>query len=201
MIRTGHILVFTFKCRNDFNSRIIKISFLFFYFALLLFFNTSFVDELTLHNIFVTGGKLSILFSIKDSIYITLFISVAKNILMWLIFTDNDVLSIKTGDFSQKASITKHVLNTLILRSYLFFIFSLLILSFIWFYISCFFTVFKNTQIFVIKNTSITLVISIVFPFVYYLIPSAMRIIALESRESKNRLCLYVLSKILQVIF
>ena len=63
-----------------------------------------------------------------------------------------------------------------------------------------FFTIFKNTQIFVLRSTLISFGISLLIPFVFGFIPSMFRFMALASKESKNRLCIYLFSKLLQVL-
>ena len=199
LIRTRQLLFFTFKCKNDYNSGIIKFCFFFFIFAFLFFINTLFVDELTLHNIFITGGNLGILHTIPIMFYSVLITSTIKNILLEYIFTENNILSIKETDKSQKREVLKDVVTKVTLKCSLYFYISFVIVLFIWIYIACFFTVFKNMQFFVLKNTLISFGIFLAIPFAYYVIPAALRIISLESRESKNRLFLYALAKILLI--
>ena len=65
-----------------------------------------------------------------------------------------------------------------------------------WYYLSSFCAVFKNTQIYLSINSFISFIISIIFPIIYDLIPSVIR---LHSFKAKNE-CLYKLSIILQLI-
>ena len=132
-------------------------------------------------------------------LYSVLITSTIKNILLEFIFTENNILSIKETDKSQKSEVLKDVVNKVTLKCSLYFYISFVIVLFIWIYIACFFTVFKNMQFFVLKNTLISFGIFLAIPFAYYVIPAALRIISLESRESKNRLFLYALAKILLI--
>ena len=59
--------------------------------------------------------------------------------------------------------------------------------------------IYVNTQIHVIKDTLISYLFSLITPFFYYLIPGLFRIPALSARK-KNRVCLYNISKILQML-
>ena len=120
---------------------------------------------------------------------------------MELFFTEHDFLSIKNGDINQKNDIMKAAVTAMTLRCILFYSLGIVILLFMWIYIACFFTVFQNTQLFVLKNTLICFAISMVGPFLFYLFPSIFRKVALESRESKNRIWVYLFSKILAFIF
>ena len=119
---------------------------------------------------------------------------------MLLIFTENDIVSLREEKETDITDKIRRVLTTVTMKCYLFFVFNLLSLVFIWVYLACFFTIFKNTQFFVLKNTFICFGISLISPIVLGIIPCAIRIIALSNRESKNRLCAYYISKVFQVL-
>ena len=59
--------------------------------------------------------------------------------------------------------------------------------------------IYKNTQIYLIKDTLISFVLSLLYPFGIYLIPGIFRIPALSDRNNK-RICLYNFSILLQMI-
>ena len=197
---TKHILLFTFHCKNDFNSRIIKLVFLLYSFVIFLFMNTIFVTDSILHDIFIFKGKIGIFFYIYKIIVITFLSLIIKNILLLLIFTENNVVSIREENETDKTEKIRNVLTAVTMKCYLFFVFNLFSLIFVWVYLSCFFTIFKNTQIFVIKNTLISFGISLIIPIVLGFIPCSIRMFSLANRESQNRLCQYYLSKILHVL-
>ena len=201
LIKTKQLLAFTFKGKNDFNSRIMKLNFLFLMFSITFFINTTFFDDIVLHDIFISGGKLNIMYFIPIIAYVTIITSVIKNILMELIFTEGDAISIKVADPLRKNDTIKSAVTAITLKSILFYFCSIVFISFTWVYIACFFSVFRNSQLYVIKNTAISFAMILLVPFVFYLIPAAFRIISLDSREKKNRLCLYIFSKILQILF
>ena len=56
--------------------------------------------------------------------------------------------------------------------------------------------VYENTQIIFVKDSLLSFLLSIVYPFIIYLIPSILRIISLRSSQ-KNLKCLYKLSDII----
>ena len=58
--------------------------------------------------------------------------------------------------------------------------------------------VYRNTQFLLIKDTLISFGLSLVLPFIIYLIPGLLRIPALTDPE-KSKKCLYDLSKILSM--
>ena len=197
---TKQLLLFTFHCKNDFNSKIIKISFLLYNFVIYLWINTLFINDSILHDLFISKGKVGLFHYTYNLIIISIIVSTIKNILLLLVFTENDIVSLKENenDTYDRESVRK-VLTSVALKCCLFFVFNILTLSFIWVYLACFFTIFKNTQIFVIKNTAICFAISLFIPIVLGPFISAIRIFALSNRESQNRLCAYYLSKALQI--
>ena len=199
-IMAKQLLLFTFHCKNDFNSKIIKFVFLPYTFAVFLFINTVFVNDSILHNIFIYQGKIGMFYYIYRIIFITIFTMFIKNILLLLIFTENNVVSIREEDETDKTEKIRKVLTAVTMKCYLFFVFNLFSLIFIWVYLACFFTIFKNTQIFVIKNTLISFGISLVAPIALGIIPCSIRFFSLSNRESKNRLCAYYFSKALQIL-
>ena len=82
-----------------------------------------------------------------------------------------------------------------------YFVFGTLILILFWYYLSSFGAVYQNTQIYLIKNTLISISFSCFYPFLINLIPSTLRIIALKNNSKKeNNDCIYKISKIFQII-
>ena len=59
--------------------------------------------------------------------------------------------------------------------------------------------IYRNTQNHLLKDTLISFGLSMIYPFVLYLIPGFFRIPAL-SEPKKKRKCLYIFSQILQKI-
>ncbi len=201
LLMTKQLLLFTFNCKNDYNSKIMKISFVLYIFSIFLFVNTLFIDESILHDLFIFQGKIDLLYNYMNIIYITLISSFVKNILALVIFTEDDVISLKTDDnYIYHQERIRKVLNTITIKFQLFFALSIFSLVFIWVYIACFFTVYKNTQMFVLRNTLVCFGISLLIPVLFGFVPAIFRFTALSSRESKNRLCVYLISKILQVL-
>ena len=87
----------------------------------------------------------------------------------------------------------------ILIKFILFYILYILFLLFFWFYITCFCIVYKNTQIYLIKDTIISFSFSFLYPLGYYLLPGIPRIWALKKKK-KNKECVYKMSKILQSV-
>ena len=59
--------------------------------------------------------------------------------------------------------------------------------------------IFKNTKFHLLKDTAISFGLSLIYPFGIYLLPGFFRIPSLANTK-KKRICLYQLSKILQML-
>ena len=71
---------------------------------------------------------------------------------------------------------------------------SFLLLGLFWYYVSCFCAIFKNTQIYLLKEILISFSISLLYPFIQILFPSIFRIISLNKPEE----LLFKISKLIQ---
>ena len=199
-IMSKQLLLFTFHCRKDYNSKIIKIIFLLYTLIIFLLMNTVFVNDSILHDIFIHKGNIGLFYYIKRPIIITILSLIIKNLLMLFVFTENDVVSLREENETVKTEKIRKTLTIVTMKCCLFFVFNLFSLIFIWIYSACFFSIFKNTHFFVLKNTLITFGISLLIPLVFGFVSCLIRSFSLSNRESKNRICTYYLSRILQIV-
>ena len=111
----------------------------------------------------------------------------------------NDVIELKEKKNIDKIKDYKtKVLNLLRIKFFLFFILTFILLVIFWYYITCFCGVYINTKLHLIKDTIISFVLSLLYPFGIYLIPGLFRIPALKA---KNKACMYKFSKLLQILW
>ena len=92
-------------------------------------------------------------------------------------------------------NITFDEVEKLVIKYIVFYIMSFIFLIIFWYYLSSFCAVYRNTQSFLIKNTFISFGISLIFPLIYNLFPSVIRI---HSFKEKNE-CFYKFSTVLQI--
>ena len=59
--------------------------------------------------------------------------------------------------------------------------------------------IYKNTQMHLLKDTLMSIGLSLIIPFLIYLLPGFFRIPSLSKRKNKRE-CLYNFSKILQLL-
>ena len=199
LVKTKHPIIFSFCYNNDYNSKIIKINLFFIDFAILYTVNALFFDDDTMHRIYEKKGKFEIEYQLPKIIYSSL-ISMVLNIIVKLLALSNDgIIELKQNkekkDIDERGSKLECKLN---IKFALYFIISFIFLLFFLYYISMFGAIYRNTQLHLLKDTLISLTLSLVYPFALYLLPGIFRIPAL-SDEKKNKKCLYNFSKLLQI--
>ena len=99
---TKQLLLFTFNSKNDINTKIIKLCFLFDIFAIVLLLNTFFITDSVLHDLYIAQGQLDFFYFLPIIIIINAITSVIKNILLILMFTERNIISIKENNFINK---------------------------------------------------------------------------------------------------
>ena len=197
LLRMKHILIFTFYTSNDYNSYIIKICLFLFSFSLSLTVNALFFTDSTIHKIYEDEGNFNFIYQIPQILYSTIITIILNKILSILSFTQTDILKIKKfkKDIDQESSKIKKYIK---IKFIIFFIFSFIFLLLFWFFLSCFYAVYKNTQLHLIKDTVISVGLNYIYPFGIYLLPGIFRINSLKSKN-KDKKCIYRISKILQL--
>ena len=200
LLKIKHNLIFYLCYNEDYNSKLIKIDLFFISFIIYYTVNTLFFNDNTMHKIYEDKGKYHFIYQLPQIIYSSIISSVLNSLLKFLSLSENDILELK--QIRKKDNIIKRnksLYNKLNIKFLLFFIISTIFLLFFWYYISMFCAIYKNTQVYLIKDTSISFGLSLLYPFGIYLLPGIFRIPALSNKKN-NRKYLYNFSKILQII-
>ena len=197
LIKHKHFLLFSFYPKKDYNAYIIKVCLFFFSFALYLVINTLFFNDTIMHRIYMDKGVYNFKFNLPKIIYSIIIIDIICIILKKLFLTQQNILEIKyeKNHYCLKGKVLT-VIKVLIIKSVCFFLFSIIFLFLFWYYLSCFCVIYYNTQLYIIKNTLISFFISLIYPFIFYLLPGIFRYSALR----KPGECLYKISQIMQII-
>ena len=117
-----------------------------------------------------------------------------------LVLTDKDILEVKkrtTKDLAIKMKRKK--LKCMKIKFGIFFILNFILLGLFWYYLTCFNAIYKNTQVYLIKNTFISFAFSLFYPFVINIFPTLLRNCSLHSKQ-KDQEYFYRVSQIIQVI-
>ena len=81
----------------------------------------------------------------------------------------------------------------------LYFITSTILLLLFWYYISIFCVVYIHTQMHLIQDTLLSFSLSLIYPFIIYLLPGIFRIPSLSDKK-KQKKYLFIISKVLQML-
>ena len=156
-----------------------------------LFFNDSFF-----HVIYLDKGKYNFIYSLPKIIYSQIIASIIFILIKKFFLIHKNILEIKndTNEFNLNAKVM-NVLKTINRKILIFFIFNFTFLIIFWYYLSSFCAVYKNTQLYLVKNTLICYIISLIIPFIIFLLPGFFRINGLKGPGE----CLYKISQIIQI--
>ena len=198
LLKTQHNLICALFNNNDYNSRIIKVNLFLIGLTIEFNINALFYNDDTMHRIYESKGNFDLETQIPIVVYSTIISMVLNFPLNFLALSNDAILNFKQDNkkfkIMKKAKVLK---NILIIKFILYFIISFVFLLFFWYYISMFCVIYKNTQSHLLKDTFMSFGLSIIFPFVIYLLPGIFRIPSL-STGNKKRKCLYTFSKFLQ---
>ena len=203
LIRTKQLIFFTFFTKSDYNSRIIKINTFFTSFALYYAVKALFFNDEVMHTIYQNQGVYDFIFQLPQIIYSTIISAIIGVILSKLSLTQSKIVEIRNSIKKRNSIEYKKKLNGFIkcikIQFVLFFVINFLLLLLFWYYLSCFCAVYKNTQVYLIKDVLISFGISLIYPFIINIFPGILRIISLKERNNNHKYT-YILSKILQII-
>jgi len=201
LIKTKHILIFSFFNNKDYNSQLIKIYIFFFTFAINLTVSALFYSENTMSKIYYDKGSFDITYQLPQILYSFLISSVLKSLLNILGLYENNILEIKSYKNNDLNKNNK-ALSLIKLKIAFFFIITYILLMTFWLFLGCFCAVYKNTQIHLLYDVSLSFALSFITPFFVYLLPGIFRIPSLKviKRHKPNRSVMYNFSKILQML-
>ena len=187
LMKNNHPLILSFYCYNDYNSKIIKIFLFFFSFSSDLTINALFFNDDSMHKIYKDKGKYDFLFQIPQIICSTLISRLIDTLIKNLALSQDNIVELKKNKEKINSKKYKKILKLFKIKFILFFVFAFIILSFFWYYITCFCGIYINTQIYLIKDSLFSLITSFIFPFAIYLIPGLFRIPALRMEKPSGK--------------
>ena len=197
LIKTGNLILFSFVPNNDYNSKVIKFYLFFFSFSLYYAVNTLFYTDSTMNKIYEDYVDYDFIYQIPKILYSNLICLVINLIIRILSLSEKDILKIKKKEnnknLNQKVENIKKCLK---IKFVFYYLISFLFLLIFWFYISSFCIVYKNTQIYLIKDTLISFSLSLLYPLGFYLLPALFRLVALRNNNNE---CVYKISLFLQL--
>ena len=198
LLKTKHNFISSFLNDNDYNSTIIKIDLFFIGFGIEYCINALFFNDDTMHSIYQSKGYFDIKTQLPITIYSTLISYILNAPFNFLGLSNDEIISYKQ-DITKSIDMEKKLKKKLTIKFIFYFIIGIFLLVFLWYYISMFCVIYKNTQIHLLKDILMSFGKSLIFPFVYYLLPGLFRIAALSNAQRKRK-CLYNFSKVFLIL-
>ena len=199
LLKTKHILIFTFCGVNDYNSQVIKIYIFFFTFAINYTVSAMFYNDDTMHKIYIDDGSFDFTYQLPKMIYSLIISSLLKIILGSLGLYGQRLIEMKN---MKKKIVNKNIIKESICitnKIILFFLITFLLLIFMWIYLGCFCFVYKNTQIHLLMEVTSSFSFSFITSLLIYLLPGIFRILSLEERKG-DKAYMFKFSKLLQML-
>lgn len=197
LLRQTHLIIFTFIIKDDYNLFLSKITLFIISFAFNITSNALFFSDDSMHKLYEDYGEFDFIFNLPQTIYSILISSFFTTIFEFLALSEETISEFKEEDDLNYMNKEKNkIIIFLKKKSIAFFIVGTIILTFFWYYLSCFCAVYQNTQVHLIKDTFISFATGMIYPFFLTIIPIIIRIPALRTKS----ICLYKFSRILTTV-
>ena len=204
IIKREHLIIFTFCIRDDYNLYYIKFMKFIFFTCTDMAMNVLFFSDEFMHKIYLNYGKYDFFQQIPQTVYSIVVSQIFEVFLCVLSLTDKYYYQIKNNYKDKQNNKTGNfeilkILKSVNVKLFCFSIFTFIFLVLYWYLITCFCAVYKNTQYIFIKDFLISYIMGLIYPFISYLIPPFLRIIALRACNKANLSFVYKLSDIIPI--
>ena len=195
LLKTRHILIFSFFQLQDYNSYMIKVYIFFLTFSINYVVSAMFYSDSTMHQIYIDDGSFNLTYQLPQMFYSFIISTTLENLLNLLGLYECNIVEFKKN-FILNKNIGKVLLNIKV-KIILFFIISYVLIFLSWIYLGCFCAVYKNTQIHLLLDVISSFSFSFVTPFISNLLPCFFRILSLKDKKG-NKQYLFKFSNFLQ---
>jgi len=153
-----------------------------------------------MHNVYENKGLFDVSYQLPIIVYSS-FISMFLGSLVQMLGLSNDAI-IDFKQSEEKNNVNERgekLIKKLKIKFVFYFILSYILLLFFGYYISMFDAVYRNTQYLLLEDTMMGFGLSLISPFLIYLLPGIFRISALAAPQ-QNKRCLYNFSKLFTIL-
>ena len=198
LLKLKHLIIFTFISNDDYNIFLLKLGFFFISCSLYFAVNGMFFSDDSIHKQYEDKGKYNFLYQIPKILYSTIISAITNLLLKKLSLSQKDISKLKHNlDINKAKESSENIKKCLKIKFMIFILVGFILLCFFWYYLSCFCSVFVNTQIPLLKDTIISYGLSMIYPFGLNLFPGLLRIPSLKKDDRK---IIYIISKIIAFI-
>ena len=194
-LKYSQLIIFSFITDTDYNLRYIKIILCIFSFIGYFFFNTLFFTDKTMSDIYENKGKYHFIYSIPKSLFSSLCCILINMLLKFISLSNKQIIELtKEKDPHKEERILYKLIKCLKIKLVFFFLLVYLFSGVFWYYVSAFCSVYINTQKHLMKNSILSFVESMIYPFGICLITTCLRIFSLRFKIK----IIFLISKIMQ---
>ena len=198
IVNREHNVLLTFFSPNDFNLSYVKFARFIFLASTDIVSNVYFFNDETMHKIYLSYGKYNFVQHLAQIILTTVFSKMMETFIWYLSLTDSSIYEIKdlARNNEQKKENLNQIFNILKCvnkKIQFYFGFTFVLMAFYWYSVACFCAVYRNTQM---NDCWLSFVSGLCSPFIIYLFPAILRVIALRC---KNLCCIYKLSDLIPI--
>ena len=193
------ILLITFLW-NDYNLLNLKLARLVFILCTYMAMNVIFFSDDSIHKIYLNNGKYIFGDHIPKIIFSIIITKVLEVFVCYLTLTDKFIYRIIGFKIDQNGKNEGlKIFKYINIKIIIYFVVSFLLIIFYWYIVIAFCAVYENLQIILIENYLLSLLFSLIYPFILYLLPTGLRIMALKSTTKKFSNIIYKLSTFIPI--
>ena len=202
VLKREHTAILTFVAWNDYNIFYVKIERFLILFCTDMTMNGLFFIHESMHKKYTNGEDFTFVQKLPQLIFTLLVAHALEVLLCFLGMTDTHVYEIKSlpPDEKKKEKVMQ-ILDKIKRKLISFFIVTLLLFLFYWYFISAFCAVYQNTQKIFLRDSVISFATSLIDPFIIYGITTILRKISLSicCRKKCCCGCIYKLSDLIPI--
>ena len=192
LLKLRQLIIFTFFSYDDFNFFLIKLLSFFLLLSFNLVYNAIFFFDKIINEIYDDRGKYSFTLEILNILISSILFSFTIILIRFIITCHKKLINLKNMNIytdAQKESFSIH--KCLIIKYAIYYVVGIILLIIFWYFITSFCAIFHYTQNHLFLNAFISFCFSMIYPFIYLLIPALFRYLALK----KNYEIFYCLSQ------
>ena len=192
LLKLRQLIIFTFFSFDDFNLFLIKLLSFFLLLSFNLVYNAIFFFDKVINDIYDDKGKYSLKLQILNIFISSILFSFTIILIRFIITCHKKLIKLKNMDVYEEAQKESFAIHKFYIILYIiYYIVGSVLLLFFWYFITSFGAIFQYTQDHCFLNAFISFCFSMIYPFIYLLIPAWFRYLALK----KNYERLYCVSQ------
>ena len=189
-------IIFTFYTKSDGILRSTKIALFILFVAFYMAFTALFFNDDIMRALYNYKGNPDAAVHVTNIVLSSICSFIASIIVRFVCLGENDVTKVLRGkDPVERKKLAKRARKINIIKLYVFYVLSILLILLCWYYVSAFCAVFKNSQKNYLINLLICFIVCNLWPFITSFIPTIMRRMAIE----KYNETLYKASQIISI--